>query len=104
MAKHHPFECKIKKVSANRATNQDINKPGKVLENLLRKIAKVKFTSTNSEDESDEESRYQGSFGSKAIEDGHVLQQRNQLSRIQLFFTWNRQSRQLHGCIWYLVT
>jgi hypothetical protein len=50
MAKHRTFECKIKNVSANRATIKDVNKPGKILEHVLRKIAKVNLTSTNSED------------------------------------------------------
>ena len=49
-----------------------MNKPGKVLEHVSRKVTNVNFTSTNPEDESDEESRYQGFFGTKAKEDGHV--------------------------------
>jgi hypothetical protein len=49
-----------------------VNKPSKVLEHVSRNVATVSFMSTNSEDESDEESRYQGTFGTKEIEDGHV--------------------------------
>ena len=49
-----------------------MNKPGKVLDHVSRKVAKVNFTSTNPEVECDEESRYQGYFGTKAKEDGHV--------------------------------
>ena len=72
MAKHRTFECKIKKVSANKATIKDVKTPGKFLEHVSRKVANVNFTSTNPEDESDEETRYQGSFSTKAKEDGHV--------------------------------
>jgi hypothetical protein len=72
MAKHRTFECKFKTVTANKATIKDVNRPGKVLEHVSRKVAKVNFTSTNPEDESDEECRYPGSFGTKAKEDGHV--------------------------------
>ena len=112
MSKHRTFECKFKTVSANKATIKDVNKPGKVLEHVSRKVAKVNFTSTNPEDESDEESRYQGSFGTKAKEDGslcshnigHGFQQCDQLNRCQLLLTWDRQPRKFHGCIWYTVT
>ena len=72
MAMHRTFECKIKNVSANKATIKDVSKPGKVLKHVSRKVAKVNFTSTNLEDESDEESRSQGSFSIKAIEDRYV--------------------------------
>jgi hypothetical protein len=41
-----------------------VNKPGEV--------AKENFMSTNPEDESNEESRYQESFGTKVKEDGHI--------------------------------
>ena len=72
MAKHRTIECKIKNVSTHKATIKDVSRPGKDKEQVSRKVAKVNFTSKNLEDESDEESRYQGSFGTKAIEDGHV--------------------------------
>jgi hypothetical protein len=59
-------------VSADRATIIDVNKPGKVLKHVSRKINKVNFTFTNPDDKSDEETRYQGSFSTKTRKDGHV--------------------------------
>ena len=41
IAKHRTFECKIKNVSANKATRKDVNRPDKVLEHVSRKVAKV---------------------------------------------------------------
>ena len=38
MAKHRTIECKIKNVAAHKATIKDVNRPGKVLENVSRKV------------------------------------------------------------------
>jgi len=73
MAKHRSFECKYQPASANKATIKDVNRAGKNLEHVTLKKSKANFTaSQNQEDGSDEETRYQGSFGTKATEDNQV--------------------------------
>ena len=72
MAKHRSFKCKYQPASANKALIMDVNRPGKKLKHVTVK-SKANFTaSQNQNDESDEETRYQGSFGTKATEDDQV--------------------------------
>jgi hypothetical protein len=73
MAKHRSFECKYQPATANKATIKDVNRTGKNLEHETMKKSKANFTaSQNQDDGSDEEMRYQGSFGTKAPEDNQV--------------------------------
>ena len=73
MAKHRSFECKYQPASANKASIKDVNRPGKKLEHVTMKKLKANFTaSQNQDDGSDEETRYHGSFGTKATEDDQV--------------------------------
>ena len=73
MANHRFFECKYQPESANKASIKDVNRPGKKLEHVTMKKAKAHFTaSQNQDDRSDEETRYHGSFGTKATEDNQV--------------------------------
>ena len=62
--KNRSFECKYQPASANKALIMDVNRPGKTLKHVIMKKLKANFTaSQNQEDGSDEETRYQGSFG-----------------------------------------
>ena len=73
MAKHRSFECKYQPASANKALIMDVNRPGKTLKHVTLKKSKANFTaSQNQDDGSNEETRYQGSFGTKATEDDQV--------------------------------
>jgi hypothetical protein len=73
MAKHRSFECKYQPATANKATIKDVNRTGKNLEHVTMKKSKANFTASQKQDnESDEDTRYQGSFGTKASEDNQV--------------------------------
>ena len=73
MAKHRSFKCKYQPASANKALIMDVNRPGKTLKHVTLKKSKANFTaSQNQDDGSDEETRYQGSFGTKATKDDQI--------------------------------
>ena len=73
MAKHRFFKCKYQPAAANKATIKDVSRPGKKLEHVRMKQSKANFiASQNQDDRSDEETRYHGSFGTKATEDDQV--------------------------------
>ena len=60
------FECKYQPAAANKALIMDVNRPGKKLKHVTVK-SKANYTaSQNQDDGSDEETRYQGSFSTKA--------------------------------------
>jgi hypothetical protein len=73
MAKHQFFECKYQPASGYKATIEDVNRPGKKLELGTMKKSKANFTASQNQDVGrDEETRYLGSFGTKATEDNKV--------------------------------